>query len=106
MIRALILAALVSGCNAVQVKPNIEDPVALRDAKFVVWVRPATLESVREICENPRALGCQRWKNGICYVVAMDYGGDTLTTLGHELKHCFDGAWHPANGFISNRIKE
>lgn len=85
--------------TAAPVKPGLADPSALRDAKFVVWIRPATLESVREICENPRALGCQRWKNGVCYVVAMDYGGDTLTTLGHELKHCFDGDWH-SDGII------
>ena len=35
----------------------------------------------------------------------------TLTTSdtngwAMSVKHCFDGVWHPANGFISNRIKD
>ena len=83
---------LLSGCATVsrQVGPSVE----------VQWLRAKDLADVERLCSRGKPQihynisGCQ-WNEGPrCYVVAMDYGGETLTTLGHEVKHCFDGKWH------------
>lgn len=92
MIRAFVLALFVSSCAT---------PPA--PVQSVAWVRASSVEDATRLCKRPYSvLGCQWRKDGICYVVAMDYGGDTLTTLGHELKHCFDGSWH-GSGIVQQR---
>jgi hypothetical protein len=59
----------------------------------IVWHRAATGDLLA-ICGEPDDRGCSWRESGVCHVAAPDLGGDTLTTLGHEVKHCFDGKWH------------
>jgi hypothetical protein len=97
MTRYLLLLAglLLTGC-AVPAPVRTSGPVV-----EVEWVRAKSLDDVVQLCNHGlktlqyvNISGCQWYAGARCYVVAMDYGGETLTTLGHELKHCFDGAWH------------
>jgi hypothetical protein len=49
---------------------------------------------------NQKILGCQFIADdGICTIVAKDFATETnyreMYVLGHEVKHCFDGKWHP-----------
>ncbi len=41
----------------------------------------------------PGALGCYGWKDNVCYVYSDDTP-ESMMTLGHEVKHCFDGNFH------------
>lgn len=91
MTRLLLILSL-AGCATVRTAgPAVE----------VEWLRAKSLDDVVQLCNHDKKRlqyvnisGCQWYSGTRCYVVAMDYGGETLTTLGHELKHCFDGAWH------------
>lgn len=42
--------------------------------------------------------GCTVMRGAECTIYARDADGEQdrerLATLGHELKHCFDGRWH------------
>jgi hypothetical protein len=71
----------------------------------VVWHKVTPAEA-REICTRfvgPAAFGnfwrgCAVVKSGTCTIYAPDFSlitqREQMATLGHELKHCFDGAWH------------
>jgi hypothetical protein len=45
-----------------------------------------------------RIRGCAKWAGNVCTIVAPDFKSEDerekMATLGHELKHCFDGSWH------------
>ena len=74
----------------------------------VRWVRVA-LEDVHNVCAKQHGAGaivlghyrgCSTWNRdaGVCTIWAPDFPEqkqrELMATLGHELKHCFDGAWH------------
>lgn len=87
----LALLLLLAGCAA-----------APRDAVSVRWVR---VEDPVAACRkaHPTApfwgvRGCAVMRGSECTIYARDVADaqdrDKLATLGHELKHCFDGSWH------------
>lgn len=78
---------------------------AAPQGQTVQWVRLAP-EKVDEICRglSKQALvynrfgACSKKENGVCTIYASDfkaYDTELEARLGHELKHCFDGTWHP-----------
>jgi hypothetical protein len=88
----LILAALLTGCATSQ--PQIH------------WVKVTSVEEANTHCAFVKGrqaaykevLGCQYWAGKVCTVVAPDCAkaGDLkcFGILGHEVKHCFEGAFH------------
>jgi hypothetical protein len=97
---ALVLAALPA---CVSTPPAPETGVA------VVWNR---VEEPHQVCESLSGrkhffhiLGCSQWSEPnaqggprICSIHAPEPRNERdlerFATLGHELKHCFDGNWH------------
>jgi len=72
----------------------------------VVWIRAKDWQeaSIRcwELDGKPKHMdalnGCHRMgASGIHYIVAVDSPAG-LCTLGHELKHAYDGFYHPTKG--------
>lgn len=74
----------------------------------VRWERVA-LEDVHKVCAKQHGAGaivlghyrgCSTWNRdaGVCTIWAPDFPEqkqrELMATLGHELKHCFDGPWH------------
>lgn len=71
------------------------------------WVRVAP-EAIGKVCGAQHGAsaivighyrGCSRWNRdaGICTILTPDFEiheRNLMATLGHELKHCFDGPWH------------
>ena len=93
----LLLGAIfvIAGCAAI--------PSGGREVT-IVWHRTKSHADADAICRrlltnapNQRIRGCS-WDEGkICHIVSpeirfvTDYKGQE--TLGHEVKHCFDGEW-------------
>lgn len=101
---ALIIASLVSGCAIVAPAPNgAPKTVAVR------WHKAKSQREVYDICSARYNLlksgaafdvtGCFWHGDGACNVVSID-SLEKLSTLGHEVKHCFDGEWHNFKGGI------
>lgn len=71
-----------------------------RDVVPVAWVR---MENVKEKC-GADAAGCYEMKSGVCYIytnhprVIFDHKLHEI--LGHEVRHCFEGDFHPAEGQV------
>ncbi len=70
------------------------------DAIRIRWIKAESVADADLWCETlmkrraPMMLrGCQTWDRAqrVCIVVAP--AGDN-ETLGHEVRHCFEGAWH------------
>lgn len=90
---AAIAALLLSACAT----PPVSDPDVVR----VKWVR---MSSVELKC-GMGAKGCYRMLGNTCVVYTpIPRPGYDLTLhaiLGHEVRHCFDGDFHPARTFIN-----
>lgn len=96
MLRAALAALVLSGCAT----PS-------PDAMSVRWVR-VDQEEIHRVCaqEHGHAAivigkyrGCTRFSREarVCTIWAVDFAlteRERMATLGHELKHCFDGPWH------------
>lgn len=82
------IAVLAAGCA------NTSDGIR------VVW-HVITPEQAATACQsiNFDRVGCFRWIGNACHVWAPDpppaNGRWDLSTLGHEVKHCFHGYFHP-----------
>ena len=74
----------------------------------VRWVRVA-IEDIHKVCKDRHGAGaivlghyrgCSTWNRDarVCTIWAPDFPEqkqrELMATLGHELKHCFDGPWH------------
>jgi hypothetical protein len=97
----VIVLALLPGCVAAP--PGSDSGVA------VVWNR---VEEPHRLCESLSGrkhffhiLGCSQWAEPnsqggprLCSIYAPEPRNERdlerFATLGHELKHCFDGNWH------------
>lgn len=88
---------LLSGCAST--------PRAPQKDFTVVWHRTSSTTVADAFCQPSKRsgrpsfkplLGCQYWTVGnVCHVVSYELD---METLGHELRHCFDGQFHNQNG--------
>ena len=103
LINALALLALAA-CATPTVAPGA-GAAAPREMR-IVWHRTDTAwaDEVREFGGkiNTDTTAFYRVINGVCHVWAPDpplepgrrYRANQWASLGHEIKHCFDGAFH------------
>ena len=72
-----------------EAQPNLPE-------KIIRWV---VVENVSAVCQNKipalsgqRILACSEYNNRTCTI----YTGRTtdMAIVGHEIRHCFEGAWH------------
>ena len=91
----LVLVVLLTGCATFTAKPYEE---RLTESTVVTWT---TVDNIHETCimmgnKDPGPLqdikGCARYNEKLCKI----YTGKTtsMETLGHELRHCFEGKFH------------
>jgi len=100
------MVAVVSGCSTVKTEPSA--PIQ------VVW---SSVDDVQAACEDVsgrrevfRILGCSKWRDSggqrTCTIYAPTPRSETdlqrFATLGHELMHCTDGAWHDKWGRMTD----
>ena len=101
---AYIALIVLSGCATSQISPvatpsyNIQfEAKSNLPEKNIRWV---VVEDISSFCqakmsqmENKRLLACSEYTNKSCTI----YTGRTtdMAQLGHELRHCFEGQWHP-----------
>ena len=101
LIAAVTLAVLTSGC-ATKVPAFNGQPQTLS----IRWHKARSQDEVFRLCHSyyPMLLksgsaftvtGCYWVEDKVCNVVSID-SHKRLTSLGHEVKHCFDGNWHDA----------
>lgn len=74
------------------------------DTMQVVWHKSTDPDrDCRAVVRTPdgfnKYLGCS-WKDkGVCHFISRDFTlaseRDAMAVVGHELKHCADGQWHP-----------
>jgi hypothetical protein len=90
LVAVLLLA--MGGCATITDK---QDQQEVR----IVWHR---IDGVRHVPVR-KGLGHPEWKavngyarmiNGVCHVHDRKYMAGQWGTLGHEVKHCFDGGFH------------
>jgi len=102
---------VVAGCSTTKDEPST--PV------HVVW---SNVDDVQAACEDVsgrrevfRILGCSKWREAggqrtcTIYAPAPRSESDTqrFATLGHELMHCTDGAWHDRWGRMTDeRVRQ
>jgi hypothetical protein len=66
----------------------------------VTWV---TVDDVPKACramdqkygtkmERGRAIACSFWTQSTCTIITSNH--PNIESLGHEMRHCFQGAWH------------
>lgn len=46
----------------------------------------------RIITASPQSIACARWTAADCLIILAPWHDNEI--WGHELRHCFDGAWH------------
>jgi hypothetical protein len=73
-----------------EAKPNLPE-------KNIRWI---VVEDISSHCQNKmpqlgskRVLACSEYNNKACTI----YTGKVtdMAQIGHELRHCFEGQWHP-----------
>lgn len=69
------------------------------DSIPVVWIKVNNYEEATSWCASysrsrsyPAVRGCQYWSDKHCVIVAPK---EDHVVIGHELRHCFDGNFHP-----------
>lgn len=94
---------LLSGCASA---PPIPPDASVTPEIRLVWVRTEqawhAIVKARGQRADMEANGFYMRSNGVCYVYAPDPALETKRsyrigqwgTLGHEVKHCFDGRFH------------
>lgn len=93
----ITVAAALLATNCASITP---------DQVTVKWVR-VSAEDINKICKAndpvPIVIGkyraCSTWSRDAktCTIWAPDFvinEREKMASLGHELKHCFDGGWH------------
>ena len=93
----LAMAVLLSSSMATAQSYNIQfEAQPNLSEKNIRWV---VVENVSEFCQakspwlgNQRVLACSEYNNRTCTI----YTGRVtdMAIVGHEIRHCFEGAWH------------
>ena len=80
--RSIAIVALLSGCAT--------------DGMTVRW-RQHEFTALQEVCRAPGKIlvdGCYQRAGNVCVVSTWRGDPGLHDTLGHEVRHCFEGAWH------------
>ena len=102
----LLTSALALG--ACSTTPPVPPDATVSGPVPIVWIR--TDQAWHAVVQrhggriNVNTLAFYTWHDGICYVYAPDpplgpgraYRAGQWASLGHEVKHCFDGNYHAA----------
>ena len=95
MRKFLILLMLLAGCASNPIPPQGGIPVS------IMWHKTTLPLLIREGNRYHTLNGRFQMINGVCHVWAPDppvanraYTMGQWGTLGHEIKHCFDGLFH------------
>jgi hypothetical protein len=75
------LVLLLTGCGTFVAEPRYSRIVLTWDIA----------ENIEEKC-GLNAIGCAKWRGNKCTIITPRE--TTLETLGHEVRHCFEGHWH------------
>jgi hypothetical protein len=78
-----LLVLLLSGCGTFEANPKY--------SRVVVTWDVVEEEQVSEKC-GFNATACAKWRGNKCTIITPRE--TTMETLGHELRHCFEGHWH------------
>jgi len=87
--------------HALGVDPLVEGDLIFNSAsshspKIIEWIVVKDLEIVcngkTEKLGEGELLGCAKFNNKKCYIYTKKR--TSLSNLGHELRHCFEGQWH------------
>ena len=81
----LIFGMLLAGCTGIPIKTGI-------DTKTVTLVRDYDANRICSALSGKKAEACTVVHENYCTIIQKP---DTSNEVwGHELRHCFDGAWH------------
>ena len=96
----IIIAALLTGCNTFNTKP-------VNNEALITWVRFNDTSKVDSKCSEianvnltgRRIKGCADYNliEKLCTIYSYNprsLDDEYICTLGHEVKHCFDGNYH------------
>lgn len=82
-----VLALFLAGCAT-----NPDSGIVVR------WYKHESKASFDTACEitvrHGAVIGCARPGAGVCNIHTRTNDRDLNDTLGHELRHCFEGNWH------------
>jgi hypothetical protein len=93
--RFSLIAVLLAGCSTFTAKPYEE---RITEATVVTWL---AVDDVEKECLKAGAkdpgpfqyiLGCAIYNTKSCRI--MTAKTTSMETLGHELRHCFEGKFH------------
>ena len=108
MKKALVVALAIQSAVSFGATHNFDDNPskpfdASSNARTEMTVKWLAVADVQSACERAsRDVGnngfgyavnaCSFWKNNTCTIITKDR--PSMHTLGHEMRHCFQGNWH------------
>ena len=84
----LLFGMLLAGCAEMPGRTGIE-------TMTVTLQRDYNADDICEAISGKKAAACTCVKTNHCTITLNPDHSDEV--WGHELRHCFDGAWHQAN---------
>ena len=78
-----LVVLLLTGCGTFVAEP--------RYSRIVLTWDVVEEEQVSEKC-GFNATACAKWRGNKCTIITPRE--TTMETLGHEVRHCFEGHWH------------
>jgi len=79
-----LVVLLLAGCGTFEANPKY--------SKVVVTWEIVEEEQVSKKCGLNNVFACAKWRGNKCTIITPRE--TTMETLGHELRHCFEGHWH------------
>ncbi len=97
---AILLLVVTSACAQAQPQAGKHDldftALPVHQVKRVEWI---VTDRVDEVCQgfaplsaNKKYIACTKFNDQVCIVYTKP--NLTLSQLGHEMRHCFEGHWH------------
>jgi len=94
---SIILCLLLAGCASVFSDPYEFETTHIRETRIIKWI---VVDNADYHCKNlmqiksfdMRVIACASFNEIYCTI----YTESVLNhnTVGHEIRHCFQGAWH------------
>lgn len=87
MIKAIVFALFLVGCA---ISPN--------EGMIVYWHKHESRDDLHKACNarlyKDSPIGCAQKAGNVCRIHTRTDDAELHDTLGHELRHCFEGAFH------------